>query len=586
MSCRPDLRVIMRMHLLRPAAATAAIALLASGCGLVGSPSLSTSDEVIAALTSMHSQSMRMRATLDMTLDEGELRAAVRADESVLELFDDVEGRDVDSVIAEMAEMKAEADRHALLVAVGNDGSSSFTVESDGTEWAQLQVASSYDADGEPVQSFDLDVNLKVDWDFASTLFDDQSVAEGIESASVGLRAVAPELVTQMPSLQPLLDMATAFLAGERAGFSGTFDAQAWIDTLGSYTAGMFDLDEVAGQLNGGTTGPFSFDPAEYAEFLVFENFRVEGGLTKTDVSIRARDAANAYVADLQDLFEGDTTELGLTDEEVQQLRDEMTAEYAKTVDDIPELITNAATLSFDGDVMTEMRLNLLDIAVQVGEALEPDDEEIQALSNARAQLTETGMFITMAFSDVGNVDSVLTTDGTTVSWEELRGIAEEAGGLFGSLLGSTGIPFGGGSAFGAVGSEPDGDLTLPQSSFSFELAITPADVTPGDCFDDAGLYANAADGPQLFSCALPHDSEVFGMVELVGDDHGQAILGAYDACQPLFESYVGVSYLDSELFFSTLDPTAEAFADGARTSACYLFSFEPTTGTAIGSRR
>ncbi|MFT6803797.1 MAG: hypothetical protein ACJA2H_000807 [Nitriliruptoraceae bacterium] len=558
----------MRLPVLGPTAAIAVIALLASGCGLLGSPSMSSSDEVVAAMVAMRGESMRMRATVDLNLDEGELRAAIRADESVLELFYGTDSTDADTAMAKIAKLKAEADRHALLLAIGDDGSASFATESDGTVWAEVQTHSGFDATGEPVQAFDLDVNVKVDWDFLATQMQDSSMTERIEAASVGIGAIAPELVTQMPSLEPLLDMATAFLTGEQAGVSGTLDMRAWLDMLAPYTGGMFDLVAMLDELDPTVLDVLALQPADYAKFFVFESFRLEDGLTLVDVSIKARAAAEAFYTDFNSLLD---TQTGLS---------EMASKYDSVVAQIPELLTNAATISFDGAAMTEMRFNLFDIAVQIGVAKDPDDPKAQAMSKAREQLTETGMFLTMAFSDVGNVGSVRAIGGTTLSWEQLRAVVGDAAALYAPLL----------RDIDAARSSPDSravsEDTRTGDAFGYAPAIAVRDVTPGQCFDDTGLYGDVAEGPRVFSCSQPHDNEVFGLVELVGDRHSSAVLGAYDACTPLFTSWVGIAPVDSVMYFSTLDPTLDEFAAGARSSACYLFGFEPSTGSAAGSGR
>jgi hypothetical protein len=103
-------------------------------------------------------------------------------------------------------------------------------------------------------------------------------------------------------------------------------------------------------------------------------------------------------------------------------------------------------------------------------------------------------------------------------------------------------------------------------------------DLSVGDCFDDpaAGGEISSVDA---VDCAEPHDNEVYALYDYDGDSYpGVDAMGAAadEGCEARFEDYVGIAYLDSELFYTHLTPTQESWDDGDREIVCVLY--EPNT--------
>lgn len=107
---------------------------------------------------------------------------------------------------------------------------------------------------------------------------------------------------------------------------------------------------------------------------------------------------------------------------------------------------------------------------------------------------------------------------------------------------------------------------TSPGNVFSLEA---------GDCFDDPEDATETIADLPLVDCDVPHDNEVYAVVELPdgafpGDDavHQRAETGCLDA----FEPYVDTPYEDSTLFATWLVPTERSWDDGDRAAVCVLF--------------
>jgi hypothetical protein len=126
-----------------------------------------------------------------------------------------------------------------------------------------------------------------------------------------------------------------------------------------------------------------------------------------------------------------------------------------------------------------------------------------------------------------------------------------------------------------------------------------------GQCFDvrviasGAAVPLNSNATPRnddqvilLLDCAIPHQYEVAGVVEV-------PILGAYPGdeelvrqaqrrCPPVFATYVGQPYESSSFELGWLLPTGEEWGRGKRTIACLVTDADDgrLTGTVRGSGR
>lgn len=128
------------------------------------------------------------------------------------------------------------------------------------------------------------------------------------------------------------------------------------------------------------------------------------------------------------------------------------------------------------------------------------------------------------------------------------------------------------------------GQVTSDSSIDIFELKV-------GDCklADDAsGTELSEA---KVVPCGDPHDEEIFYEFDLpegelpAADAIEQSV---WETCDPQFESFVGISEVDSALSYAFFAPTADGWAQlDDRTVQCVLYSEDGTTleGSAKGSK-
>ena len=120
-------------------------------------------------------------------------------------------------------------------------------------------------------------------------------------------------------------------------------------------------------------------------------------------------------------------------------------------------------------------------------------------------------------------------------------------------------------------------------------------DLQVGDCFDDTSAVAEDGAGEvaslPAVPCSEPHDNEVYAVIDLgistYSDDETVSQL-AFDKCHERFESFVGMSYDDSELDILTLSPTKASFSSSNRDVTCAVFNvdYSKLTGSAEGTAR
>lgn len=103
---------------------------------------------------------------------------------------------------------------------------------------------------------------------------------------------------------------------------------------------------------------------------------------------------------------------------------------------------------------------------------------------------------------------------------------------------------------------------------------MTAEDLAVGDCFDSEGDEIAEVDA---VPCDQSHTYEVYALVEHKGgadaEFPGDDALNtkAEQLCLPPFEEHVGTDYDSSELFITTIKPSAETWPDGDRTTICSL---------------
>ncbi|MBC7292409.1 MAG: septum formation family protein [Actinotalea sp.] len=110
-----------------------------------------------------------------------------------------------------------------------------------------------------------------------------------------------------------------------------------------------------------------------------------------------------------------------------------------------------------------------------------------------------------------------------------------------------------------AVRDTGSGEITEASEADAFSVRV-------GDCL--SLLESPAADATEIESlptvpCGEPHDSEVYAATELPeGDYPGEEEVGAVadEFCYDEFEAFVGTSYEESALDFTTLFPTAQSW--------------------------
>jgi hypothetical protein len=124
---------------------------------------------------------------------------------------------------------------------------------------------------------------------------------------------------------------------------------------------------------------------------------------------------------------------------------------------------------------------------------------------------------------------------------------------------------------------------------------VTVFDLRVGDCFnaaeftEDEGAEVSDVDG---VPCSEPHTFEVFAVANYNGSEYpatdAQFAAAFEQVCVPPFEEYVGVPYVDSELYASAITPTEEGWNSGDREFICHLHTetADMLTGSQRGANR
>ena len=120
--------------------------------------------------------------------------------------------------------------------------------------------------------------------------------------------------------------------------------------------------------------------------------------------------------------------------------------------------------------------------------------------------------------------------------------------------------------------------------------AVSVFQVSVGQCFATPEKVQQELADIQSVPCDGPHRQEAYAVVNyqpptgVQGDAYpGDSALAAYAdaACAQSFQEYVGISYLDSSLYFTYLLPSARSWQEsGDRSVIC----FATTTGEELSS--
>jgi hypothetical protein len=124
--------------------------------------------------------------------------------------------------------------------------------------------------------------------------------------------------------------------------------------------------------------------------------------------------------------------------------------------------------------------------------------------------------------------------------------------------------------------------------------AVSVFELEPGMCFPTLDEARAEVQELAPVDCGTEHTQEFMGTVTYPTEETGDAFPGqdvldafAQGACAEQFESYVGVSYLDSELFLTYLLPSPRSWDQDDRSISCFVTSAgAPLEGSVKGSKR
>lgn len=114
-----------------------------------------------------------------------------------------------------------------------------------------------------------------------------------------------------------------------------------------------------------------------------------------------------------------------------------------------------------------------------------------------------------------------------------------------------------------------------------------------GDCFKAAGEVKAQVSELEKVSCAEPHAHEAYALVAYEPPEDTQAYPGedvldrfARGVCAEEFGEYVGINYLDSDFFYTYLNPSPRSWQEQDRTTLCFVMAAgKPLVGTVKGSK-
>jgi len=129
---------------------------------------------------------------------------------------------------------------------------------------------------------------------------------------------------------------------------------------------------------------------------------------------------------------------------------------------------------------------------------------------------------------------------------------------------------------------DDNGDVTQGGDTDVFSLQV-------GDCFNDTA--ADEVSSVPIVPCTESHDNEVFFEFSMPdgdypSDDEFQA--AATEQCDPVFASFIGVDYNDSDLDYAWMTPTSDGWSSlNDRVVQCVVYDPNgQVTGSLKGSAR
>lgn len=139
------------------------------------------------------------------------------------------------------------------------------------------------------------------------------------------------------------------------------------------------------------------------------------------------------------------------------------------------------------------------------------------------------------------------------------------------------------GCSFLGIG-RPSQARLVSRTASVFHLAV-------GDCVIPPTKVQAEISTLKVVSCHKPHTQEVFALVQdHAGSNYpGASALQTFAnaGCLQHFQSYVGVAYEDSSLFYTYLLPSVRSWSAGDRTVACVITTTgQPLNASVRGSKR
>ncbi|MFL4474058.1 septum formation family protein [Paeniglutamicibacter sp. MACA_103] len=146
-------------------------------------------------------------------------------------------------------------------------------------------------------------------------------------------------------------------------------------------------------------------------------------------------------------------------------------------------------------------------------------------------------------------------------------------------LLVAVAMSLGGCALIGASEAPRDETGTIDKQATADAFSIR-----VGDCLNDPG--EGDVDRVSVVPCSEPHELEVFHEFSIQDAAYPNTADAmdelTYEKCDPVFRAFVGRSYEDSRLEYTSLQPTELSWADGDRVVHCLIA--DPENGKSTGS--
>ncbi len=150
--------------------------------------------------------------------------------------------------------------------------------------------------------------------------------------------------------------------------------------------------------------------------------------------------------------------------------------------------------------------------------------------------------------------------------------------------------------AFGpSIGDLFEGSAEPPAVTVPAEgRPVSVFDLAEGYCFNDPTEGVGAVGELLVVPCEQPHDNEVYALVQHPAEADAPfpaaEALDQYaeEQCRQSFDSYVGIPYDQSALYYWKITPTSDSWAEGDREIICSIYDAEGGSlqGSVQGSQR